>query len=470
MKFSISIILLVIAFVLTIWQNIVKKEKKFIFTSAIISFTLAIITIVLTVINENVQNPEIYTSNGDSVENNSVYIKTSGFLTVYYTMEPYNDPQKNGIKYIEEIPITTSMTISAKATFLGIFWSDLVSRDIIVNNDKIEVEEVKIPGSSIISIDASLLGGKYYTGNALDKSDFHVEGKTINGDNIVISDFEFYPEILEEGKNIIKIKYKDLEYDILQYVTTPALKSLNAEYIGTGVYIGKNISCSDFDVYGFFDNGEKEKVADFTMSQDTFNQAGKQTIIISVGDISTEAIVEVKPILLSVQIEDLDGTILADREIFLEGDSTNVLTRRYTDSQGYVNFEQNDLGKRYKVYKTSESYNDDNVIIPIGYLNITDDNIDFVKPQTVASIRIVDASGNVYKNSSIELININNYGHTFQSDSDGYINIGEFDLTGLELNVYTEIFIVRINDENSSYLESIGYTMLEGINSEVFYN
>lgn len=93
-----------------------------------------------------VPSPEIYTINGSSLTGNAVEIKSEPFLTVWYTTDLYADPAK-GQSYEQVIPLEKSMTVSVKSCFLGLKWSNLVSRDLIIgDNGEIDIQKPDIPG------------------------------------------------------------------------------------------------------------------------------------------------------------------------------------------------------------------------------------------------------------------------------------------------------------------------------------
>ena len=472
MIYFIVIICLTAILILNIVKIFIEKKyaKKYAKIVAVIGILIFFITTFVGIINMEVPQPEIYTSNGSNLNDNYIYIKSQPFFKVYYTLEPYNDPRDNGKKYKNQIPIESSMTISAKSTFLDIFWSKTVTLDIVVGDKSIEVEDVIKPGSSVQALEAHLTMEHYYTGDILEKKDFHVEGKTIDGDNIVISDFEFNPNILQEGKNVINIKYKNLEYNIIQYVTNPQLSNIHAEYIGNDIYVGQEIQSSAFKVEGYYDNGVSEDISDFQISPNVFEESGKNLVTVSVGNVNTRIIMNIKPYKKLVQIVDLDGEILSNSEILLEDEETKILEKIYTDENGYADFEQKDSGKKKKVYKREQNESNDNIIVPIGYVDSSNDNVKFIKPQIVASIQIVDNLGHVYSNSEVELINVDKYGKTYKTDAQGYVYVTEFDLVTLTLDKYTNVYTYKLSDDNVKYLNKIGYTMLEGQNAKLLYD
>lgn len=89
--------------------------------------------------------------------------------------------------YEDKIAIEGTTTASAKATFLGIKWSSLESKDIIVgSNGDVDVIETEKPGTSIREISSCLVNSRFFPGDVLKKDDIRVEGTTINGESVTL--------------------------------------------------------------------------------------------------------------------------------------------------------------------------------------------------------------------------------------------------------------------------------------------
>ena len=115
-------------------------------------------------------------------------------------MVPNGDPKENGEKFEENIPVTSSMSVCAKATLFGIRWSEPESKNIIIgNNNELAITNPNSPGSSVMKISAYLVGSRYFPGDELRKDDIKVEGDTLEGDKVVIEDYSFSPYVMFAG-------------------------------------------------------------------------------------------------------------------------------------------------------------------------------------------------------------------------------------------------------------------------------
>ena len=179
--YILTLLLIVADFVLAIIT--IKSSKKM---GPTILLFAAIVSTAASLFQMEIPKPEIFTTNGDSVIDNEVYIKVEIPLKVFYTTVPYEDPQ-NGKKYEGAIPVENSMTISAKSTLFGIRWSELTSLDIVIgNNQTIDVIDDVEPGSSVKEISAILVKDRFFPGEEISKSDLRVEGTTISGEQVII--------------------------------------------------------------------------------------------------------------------------------------------------------------------------------------------------------------------------------------------------------------------------------------------
>ena len=255
----------------------------------------SIIGLLIQLVAFGIPAPEIYTTNGNLKDKNSIYFKAEWPLTIWYTTTPYADPQDSGIKYEEDIPIDRSMIISAKASFFGLKWSELESRDIIIGEDShIDIVKTDTPGISVKEISANIIDEKLFPGDELTKDKIEVEGITISGEKVPIIDFEFYPQEIEEGMNEITVKYEKLQYKILYLSEMAKLDNLRISYIGKELIEGSEISKDDFKVWGIYEDGTEKAISDFKISPLKAETPGKLRIVISKDDISRTISVNVK--------------------------------------------------------------------------------------------------------------------------------------------------------------------------------
>lgn len=150
--------------------------------------------------------PQIYTTNGNEIEDNYICIKAGWAEKIYYTLEPYADPAVDGIEYTEPILITGSVVVSAKAQLLGTKWSKLAVRYIVVKDGEVIVED-KDSDIKSLSVSLSDYNREYKEGDVLNCSDFVVKATWNNGEVTQIDNFEITPNVISAGENIVVISY-----------------------------------------------------------------------------------------------------------------------------------------------------------------------------------------------------------------------------------------------------------------------
>lgn len=277
----------------TVTQSRIKWKRRI---GVILTLSTLVPAIVAIFIIE-IPTPEIYTTTGDSYSNNAVYIKSDWLLQVYYTLVPYDDPQENGLKYEDAIPIETSVSVSAKTCFLGFRWSATESKDIVLTSDgNLNIIETDEPGTSIGEITATLNNRQLFPGDELKKDAFTVKGITIAGNSVPISDFTFSPNNISEGQNRIIVTYQDLECEILYSAHYPQLVSLQAQYTGPALVEGDDILVEDFNVVGTYEDGGQVELTDFSVEPSIANREGNLTVKVSKDGISTQVGIYVEPI------------------------------------------------------------------------------------------------------------------------------------------------------------------------------
>lgn len=290
--FIIYIVLLIIGLVLSLYALIQESKGRKV-AVGIAAAILVVSTISLFAAAE-IPKPQIYTTNGNSLVDNEVYIEAGPLLSIKYTLVPYDDPQKEGVKYEGNIEIEGSMVISAKASLFGIKWSDLASRDIIVGSDgEIDIIETKEPGTSIQKISAYLTNNRFFPGDILKKEDIRVEGTTIAGETVTIEDFDFFPDSLIEGANNITVNYKNLSDNISYIADLPKLISLDAEYIGDELREGDIIGMEQFKVIGVYEDGKNIPLENFTLEPAVAESPGELIVTIKAEEVSTSVTVSI---------------------------------------------------------------------------------------------------------------------------------------------------------------------------------
>lgn len=253
-----------------------------------------IIAVIVTYFSLEAPMPEIYPTNGKISGDGVVSISAPSLVEIYYTLDSYEDPMKNGKKYKGEFKIDKSTTINAKAKFLT-KWSQIVYVDVIVDDNGSATGIITDnPGSSIMSIDAYYQGDKLFPGDIMKKDMIKVEGYTINGNTVTLDEFEFSPVKIIEGKNLIKISYNDLETEFEYYSDKPILIEMDAEFIGENIYVDEKLKQEQFRVIGTYEDGKKQKLEDFEIYPSVIAQAGDEKVTISNDGVKTEVNVKIE--------------------------------------------------------------------------------------------------------------------------------------------------------------------------------
>ena len=107
-----------------------------------ILFVLALIVIALMFLNEilsrPVPPPELCMDKEKSTEFEKVYyFRDYGFGSkVYYSFSTDQNVKYDGIKYKKPFKVDSSITISYASCYLKVFWSDVISKEIIVEKNE----------------------------------------------------------------------------------------------------------------------------------------------------------------------------------------------------------------------------------------------------------------------------------------------------------------------------------------------
>ena len=261
-----------------------------------LSIAVFIITFVVSFVTMNIPKPEIYTTNGYASFDNEIYFVSEWPLEVKYSLTPYDDPQKSGTTFSDNIPITHSTTVSAKATFLGLKWSELVSRDIVIGDDgSLEIIKTDAPGTSIKEIKSIVTKSRLFPNEEITKADLRVEGITISGESVILENYDFEPKTIIEGENEIIVKYANLSCKVIIYAESAALMDLDVEYIGDELHAGDTLTPQMFDVIGLYEDGRKVKEVEFIIDPPSLNESGDIIVTINIGEIYKSVNVNVKP-------------------------------------------------------------------------------------------------------------------------------------------------------------------------------
>lgn len=279
-RFFLTIIFGIITIILTLFSTIRREEKGrkrrkvFALFSAVIAVGNLFVTTKLAI-------PEIYMTNGDQAFDNELYFEVEWPLSVYYTLSPYENPRENGEKFTDPIEISSSVSVSYISNLFGIIWGDPISKDIILKtNGEMEMKDTTTPGTAIANVDAYLLSETFFPGDELSKDDFRVYGTTIAGEEVVLENFTFEPQLVKSGRNEIVINYNDIKCRVSFIAKDSIVESISANYIGSAIDVGSQILKDDILVTAMYNDGHTEIVDDFSITPSTANEAGELQVIV----------------------------------------------------------------------------------------------------------------------------------------------------------------------------------------------
>lgn len=139
-RYLLGIIFAVITAVLSVMCVVVKKKREIVCLT-VISAAFAVGSWLL---ENNLPNPEFYTTKGSSIQDNKGYFDVEFPVSVYYTFVPYGDPKEDGQKYVSPFELEDSASISYVSKFMGIMWGETQTRDIVTVGDKVSTEDIQV--------------------------------------------------------------------------------------------------------------------------------------------------------------------------------------------------------------------------------------------------------------------------------------------------------------------------------------
>lgn len=366
-RYILTIILGVISAIL-ILVTAIKKDKKLLYR--ILMIVSCFVTIISAVVETKLPSPEFYMTNGDSNINNKVYFKVEFPFSVYYTLEAYDDPKKNGTKYKDPFEMDSSFSIRYVSSIMGIMWGEIKSEDVILKaNGEVETIDTNEPGKSIAEIEAYLNRNNIFPGDTLNKEDFIVKGTTIAGDKVTMDEFEFSPSKVVEGENKITVDYKGITSIVNFWAHSPKVISIKAEYLGDDVFVGSEIPKEDIKVTATYEDGHAEEVDNFEINPTMCAEEGENSIEILYGENSDKIIVNAVaeeekntsegPLFNSCYEKHDDSSIISQIG-FDHWDSTksDVQGNHYDESQLYIS-----IGDLYnQIQDTGDSFIDSTII------------------------------------------------------------------------------------------------------------
>lgn len=279
-RYLLGIIFAVITAVLSVMCVVVKKKRKIVCLT-VISAAFAVGSWLL---ENNLPNPEFYTTKGSSIQDNKGYFDVEFPVSVYYTFVPYGDPKEDGQKYVSPFELEDSASISYVSKFMGIMWGETQTRDIILaSNGEVEIIDTDTPGRSIAKITAYLKNNNVFPGDLLNADDFEIKGTTVVGDTVTIEEFTYSPKTVVEGDNVVTVRYGDLTSEVKFFAHVPKITSITANYMGEDVTVGDKVSTEDIQVMATYDDGHVEKVDSFRIQPVTCGKEGENEIKVLYG-------------------------------------------------------------------------------------------------------------------------------------------------------------------------------------------
>lgn len=213
------------------------------------------------------------------------------------------DGKEEWKEYTEPIKIKQTTVVSAR-TRIFLYKSEEVYRDVFVeDNGLIDFGGADIPKKSLKQLKASYTykdpqddrAGNYYAGCEIAKNDIQVNGTDLDGNTTEVTDFTYSPQILQSGKNDIKISYTlvngaTINTHLYIEATQPKLIRLKADCKEKTWFSGVELSNDDLTVKGTYEDGTEKEVTGYALSETKIKQ-GKNKIVVTKDGLSVEVII-----------------------------------------------------------------------------------------------------------------------------------------------------------------------------------
>lgn len=140
-----------------------------------------------------------------------------------------------------------------------------------------EVKKVK-------TLYANYVGAPVVVGNAPKRDDFYVSVSYNDGSMERITGFEISPSIVQkEGSNTVVVSYAGLSEKVTIEGLAKTVVSIQAEYTGLPVVVGKTVAPEDIKVTAVFNDNTKDTVTNFTLSGSVIYNIGDNVITVFCG-------------------------------------------------------------------------------------------------------------------------------------------------------------------------------------------
>ena len=237
------------------------------------------------------------------------------------------DGKEEWKEYTEPIKIKQTTVVSAR-TRIFLYKSEEVYRDVFVeDNGLIDFGGADIPKKSLKQLKASYTykdpqddrAGNYYAGCEIAKNDIQVNGTDLDGNTTEVTDFTYSPQILQSGKNDIKISYTlvngaTINTHLYIEATQPKLIRLKADCKEKTWFSGVELSNDDLTVKGTYEDGTEKEVTGYALSETKIKQ-GKNKIVVTKDGLSVEVIINAVDKDSILKELKLDGLVNGEEEV-----------------------------------------------------------------------------------------------------------------------------------------------------------
>ena len=142
-------------------------------------------------------------------------------------------------------------------------------------------KEMKMPTSFY----ATYNGPAVIVGNPPKREDFYVTVFYNDNTSERITSFELTPAVVQkEGSNTMIVSYGELSKEVKVTGLAKTVTSIQAEYVGLPIVVGKAVASEDIKVTATFNDGTKDTVTNFTLSGSVVYNIGDNVITVFCGE------------------------------------------------------------------------------------------------------------------------------------------------------------------------------------------
>ncbi|MGN0506231.1 MAG: Ig-like domain-containing protein [Lachnospiraceae bacterium] len=141
-----------------------------------------------------------------------------------------------------------------------------------------------VSGKEALAIEqliAYYYGDEAIVGNELDKTNVEVMALYNDGRIETVKNFTLSPSApSKEGLNNIVVTYGGASVTIEVYAREKIIESIEAQYIGQGVIVGRIVDANDIEVTATYEDGTKGRVTAFELSGSLINYEGDNIVLV----------------------------------------------------------------------------------------------------------------------------------------------------------------------------------------------